>query len=70
MDTVMAFVRQKPSLSVTRWVENGEVCYSATVGIVPLWDEEHGLWMSFSNGTIELINGEPFQLNAGVLEDQ
>ena len=68
-DTVMAFVRQKPSLSVTRWVENGEVCYSATVGIVPLWDEEHGLWMSFSNGTIEVINGEPFQLNAGVLED-
>jgi hypothetical protein len=68
-DTVKAHVRQKLSLSVTRWVENGEVSYSATVGVVPLWDEEHGLSMSFSNGTIELINGEPFRLNAGVLEE-
>ena len=65
-ETVSAYVRNDRSLVVSRHLDWDEP-YASVIYIVPLWDEEHAMYLEFHDDDIVAVNDSPFRLEAEVL---
>jgi hypothetical protein len=63
---ILPYIRDDRTLQVSH-SSTTEPGYSSALNVVPLWDEEHALPMTFENGRITAVSDSPFKLEAGVL---
>jgi hypothetical protein len=62
---VLEYVDRR-ALVVSRDLENDEA-YESVVHIIPKWEHEHALFLTYKDGEIGMVNDEPFRLEDGLL---
>lgn len=65
-DKISVYVREDRTLVVSRHLDWDEP-YDSSIHVVPLWDEEHALTLTFRDGAIVEVNDSAFMLAAGAL---